>query len=279
MAAGDLVLLTGATGFVGFRTLRTTLEHGYNVRAVFRSESKAQAILSNPALKEKTSSNLTTAVVPDFLAPNAFDEVVKGVKYIIHIASPLPPTSIEGLDLKAAVVDPAVQGTLGVLESAKKAGGVERIVITSSVVATVPTPLLLGTPFPGQKFGPTFRADDIPAPYMNMGIVAYVASKIAALRRAEEWIAAQKPEFDVIHIHPSYVLGRDDSTTTVAAFANGTNRLALDPILGKTAEQPLTPTMVHVDDVAAAHVLALNPSVSGNRSFILSTKGLSLIHI
>ncbi|KAK3617495.1 hypothetical protein LTR56_025258 [Elasticomyces elasticus] len=49
--SGDLVLITGATGHLGFRTLRFALEHGYNVRADVRSEAKADKIKSNSVLK------------------------------------------------------------------------------------------------------------------------------------------------------------------------------------------------------------------------------------
>lgn len=49
--ADDLVLLTGATGHLGFKVLRSALEAGYTVRAAVRSEQKATILKSNRVLK------------------------------------------------------------------------------------------------------------------------------------------------------------------------------------------------------------------------------------
>jgi nucleoside-diphosphate-sugar epimerase len=266
------VLLTGGTGHIGFRTLREALEQGYTVRAVVRSTEKGESIRKNPALNhiENLDSKLSFVVVPDLLAPDAFDSVISGIKYIIHIASPLIGT-VSG-DLEEGFVKPAVQGTLAVLNSAKKAGGVERIVITSSAVAIVPTGVLVGLQKGDKTYTADDRADDIPAPFPNEP-VAYVASKIAALKAAEAWVAKEKPGFDVIHIHPSYVGGRNDQTRSIADFVYGTNGYFLTAALGQTSTEPRLATYVHVDDVAKAHVGSLSPSITGNQSFILSNAG------
>jgi uncharacterized protein YbjT (DUF2867 family) len=47
----DLVLITGATGHLGFKVLRTALEAGYRVRAAVRSEQKTTLLKSNEILK------------------------------------------------------------------------------------------------------------------------------------------------------------------------------------------------------------------------------------
>ena len=65
-----LVLITGATGHLGFKVLRTALEAGYHVRAAVRSEQKATLLKSNKVLKATSGfSNLSFIVIPDFLAP------------------------------------------------------------------------------------------------------------------------------------------------------------------------------------------------------------------
>jgi nucleoside-diphosphate-sugar epimerase len=267
--SSSLVLLTGATGLVGFRTLRTALEHGHRVRAVVRSEAKADAVRTNKALNA-APGQLEFVIVPDFLKDGAFDIAVSDVRCIIHVASPVPREGLTGADeLEAEFIKPAVQGTLGMFESARKAGTVERIVVTSSMVSTLPLEILLGNPST-EVFGPDYRADAIPSPYMNNPSIAYVASKIAALKSADGWVSEHKPAFDVIHIHPSFVLGRDDMTSTSRDFASSTNALALDLVLGKKEEIPRLFATVHVDDVALAHVRALEKSVAGNHSFLLS---------
>jgi nucleoside-diphosphate-sugar epimerase len=71
--------------------------------------------------------------VPDFTEPGAFDTAVDGVDAIVHVASPLIPEE-DGVE-PSKLIDPAVKGTIGVLESAHKNGKkVKRVVITSSVV-------------------------------------------------------------------------------------------------------------------------------------------------
>lgn len=87
----DLVLLTGGTGHIGFRILTLLLENAFSVRAVVRSDKKAETLRSS---LEKTGnadklSKLSTVVVPVFADDNAFNVVVEGVNYIIHAGSPL----------------------------------------------------------------------------------------------------------------------------------------------------------------------------------------------
>jgi nucleoside-diphosphate-sugar epimerase len=72
-------------------------------------------------------------IVEDITTPGAFDEAVKGVTGIMHSASPLSGND-PSIDPKA-LIEPAVNGTVGILKSAQKAPSVERVVITSSVTA------------------------------------------------------------------------------------------------------------------------------------------------
>lgn len=270
--ASDLVLLTGATGFIGFATLRATLAHGYKVRAAVRSEQKAGSVRYNSTLRNVKSDQLEFVIVPDFLVEGAFDEAVKGVNFIIHVASPLPEPewSVEKNDLDALMVQPAIQGTLGLFRSAQKVNSIQRIVVTSSVASLAPYAVIAGEPTE-QRFGPEHRCDPIPQPFMNIVQVAYHTSKILALRHAEEFVQSENPSFDVIHIHPTIVLGRDELAATPEAVDSGSNAWALGPVLGRRAEKPSPAIVTHVDDVALAHVRALSPNVPGNQSFLLNS--------
>ncbi|KAM0720275.1 hypothetical protein Q7P37_004411 [Cladosporium fusiforme] len=268
--ANDLVLITGATGHLGFRVLLSALQHGYQVRAAVRSEEKAATLTSNPVLRATPGfSNLSFLLVPDFLKPGAFDEAAQDVKYIIHVASPLAGSLPEDADLEAHFIPPAVQGTLGVFESARKSATVDRIVVTSSVLAIIPISAFMAAD--GQTYDAENRVPEMEPPFVNAE-VGYTASKIAALNRAEAWLQAEKPSFDVVHIHPSFIFGRDDLTTSTASFQSGTNRLPLNIALGKTAN-PLPNNWNHVNDTAELHVLSLDPKVPGNQSFIASSNG------
>lgn len=46
-APADLILLTGATNYIGFRVLRYALQYGYLVRTTVRSEAKANVLRTN----------------------------------------------------------------------------------------------------------------------------------------------------------------------------------------------------------------------------------------
>ncbi|KAK0255810.1 hypothetical protein LTR02_017719 [Friedmanniomyces endolithicus] len=277
MAVDDVVLVTGGTGFIGFRTLRYALEEGYTVRAAVRSEAKAETIRRNSTLSsiKDLSSKLSFTIVPDFLADGAFDEAVKGVKYVLHVASPLTTGFTVTDDLEAGIIKPAVQGTLGLFESAKKESSVKRIVVTSSMVAIPPIAVLIGQQASEHVFSPKDRAHDVPGPYPAV-IVAYVQSKIAALKEGEAWVEKHKPQFDVIHIHPSYVGGRNDLAQTVEELCTGTNPIFLESVLGKDSDEypgPRVANYIDVDDVAKAHVLSLSEKVAGGQSFLLTNEG------
>jgi len=271
--AGDLILLTGATGLVGFAVLRAALEKGYKIRAAVRSEEKAEIVRSNPTLKGFDENQLSFAIVPDILPEGAFDSAAQGVRYILHVASPVPAPHITGEDdLETVIVKPAIQGTMGILHSARKAGTVQRVVITSSAAALIPMAAMVGQADKDHIFGPDDRVDPVPAPYENIPQVAYSASKILALQAAEEF-AKQKPGFDVIHIHPSVVLGRDELALKAKDLDKGSNHFALAPVLGENNPAPFPMSICHISDVAEAHVRALDPEIDGNQSFLLSCTG------
>lgn len=128
--SGSLILITGASGFVGNHTLANFLTHGYRVRVVARNQASCDRILNVHSTYRK---KLETAIVSDITVPGAFDDAVKGVDGIIHMASPFV---INVEDNEKDLILPALNGTRGILESAQRYGPqVRRIVITSSFAA------------------------------------------------------------------------------------------------------------------------------------------------
>lgn len=269
--AGELVLLTGATGFIGFVVLRKALEAGFAVRAAVRSEEKGKKLQNHPEIKALNSDSLFTyIVVPDFEPPNAFDKALEGVKYVIHVASPASQAinSAGGADLQAHFVDAAVNSTVSLLESAKKAGSVERIVITSSAAAVLDMRLMFDfSSYDGKAFTADNHPPEIPGPYQD-ALLAYAASKIDARNAVEKWVQEQKPSFDAIQIHPGMVLGRDGLAKSFDDIKQSTNMYALMGPLGQSLPFPFAQGSVHVDDVAIMHVDGLKKSVPGNQSYL-----------
>ncbi|KAJ5631139.1 NAD(P)-binding protein [Penicillium longicatenatum] len=282
-----LVLLTGATGFIGFQTLLDALKAGFRVRCAVRSEAKGEALLSKPALQpllqaDNQARPVEVVVVPDQAAPGAFREAIVGVSYVIHIASPLPSTQPNGhLDAEANFLAPARRATLEMLEAAATTNSVERIVITSSVAAFVSPKIFMGLvrQDPQHPFTPTSRAPLMTPPFPHAG-VAYVASKVASLEATETWVKETKPRFSVINIHPSWVMGRAECADDVGSLFNTTNRLVLNAIVkGEKSQYPvMMGAVVDVHDVARMQIQSLQKAdivQPGNcQSFIASTPGI-----
>jgi len=256
------VLITGATGHLGFRTLLDALKAGYRVRAAVRSNARSKVILDNPVFKAANvpESQLSFIEVADLAAPHAYDEAVKGVDYVIHIASPITNGSDRSQEEYVNdFIEPAVKGTVGMLQSAAKEKSVKRVVITSSVVALKTWPEMMQ----GISNKVTVSTDRIPfseGPY-QYEFEAYSASKVKSLNEAEAWMKANNPSFDVVFIHPGFVEGRDDLALSAEEAFKGTNAVILSAVTGKQNPVAFPNSFVHNDDVAFLHVSALKPEV------------------
>ncbi|KAL7953601.1 putative NAD dependent epimerase/dehydratase [Trichoderma compactum] len=101
---GSWVLVTGVNGFVGTHVAKQFLEHGYKVRGTVRDVSLYPWLV----------------VTADLETDNAFEEAVKGVQVIQHVASvvsfsPDPntviPQTVKGVTshLDAAIKEPSVK--------------------------------------------------------------------------------------------------------------------------------------------------------------------------
>ena len=151
----------------------------------------------------------------------------------------------------------------------------KRVVITSSIVAILPTAAIFGMEPSDTVNDAECRMLEMEGPLPN-SIMAYAASKIAALNRAEQWIKSEQPAFDLIHIFPSFVYGRDDLCNRTEHFQSGSNRFPLNIALGRADPQQIAmmPNSYNgVDDCARVHILALNPEVKGNQGFVVSSTG------
>lgn len=279
MAAGNLLVLTGATGFLGFKVLTLALAAGYNVRLVVRSANKANKVLNSPSIKALNPSEekLSFLVVENMEAPGAFDEAVKGATYVIHCASPIPSFGGEAPPTHEQYEEFFVQAsrrlTIGLLESSRKAGTVKRIVITSSIVAITPFHYYLGKG-DDKVFDAEYRIPLDKGPY-GFEFQAYSASKVEALNESEAWIKANQPDFDLITIMPGWIFGADELATTAKDFeSSSTNSVLLGFLRGGQSDIPSNNNAVLVDDAAKIHVLALDPKIPGNQAFLAAADGV-----
>ena len=203
-ASDQLILLTGASGFVAAHVLNSLLQHGYSVRGTVRSEATADKVRKTHShLLKGDESRLSFSIVPDVASPGAFDDAVKGVDGVIHTASPFV---MQVEDNERDLLDPAIKGTTQILIAVQKyAPQVKRIVITSSFAAIV-------DPSQGTRPGYTYSEKDWnPVTYEQAksgdGATAYCASKTFAERAAWEFVEKNKPNFDVATICPPMIYG------------------------------------------------------------------------
>lgn len=188
-----LVLVTGANGFIAARTVEALLQAGYSVRGTVRSIAKSQAIVS--ALSEYADA-FTLVEVKDMTVPGAFDEAVKGVSAVAHLASPVSFTYTD----PEPVMHAAIVGTTGILESAANEPSVKHLVLMSSIVAVL-----------SPKANHTFTEADWNTVAEDIlkkdgkeagGFIIYAASKTAAERALWKFRDERRPSFTVTALNP-----------------------------------------------------------------------------
>lgn len=102
---------------------------------------------------------------------------------------------------------------------------------------------------------------------------AYGVSKASAFAATERFIEEKKPAFDVVNILPSMVIGKNELNRTRKEVAGGSNGTALGVLLNAKSDMPGLGVSVHVNDVARAHIDALNVSLVGHRNYLCSSGG------
>jgi dihydroflavonol-4-reductase len=128
-APGDLICITGVSGFLGSHLVREALERGYRVRGTVRStkdKTKTAHLLALPGAVERLE-----LVEADLNDADPFTEAFNGCKYVLHSASPL---GSDAKDPQKEIVDPAVRGVTSAMQAALT-NRVYRLVITSSTAA------------------------------------------------------------------------------------------------------------------------------------------------
>ncbi|KAK7193181.1 hypothetical protein DPSP01_010022 [Paraphaeosphaeria sporulosa] len=245
------VLISGLNGFIAGVTAKYLLDNGYNVRGTVRKSSSATAIVEGPLKSYAESGALTVVEVPDITIPGAFDEAVKGITAIAHLASPV---SFNFTD-PDPIIKAALSGTTTILNSALKAGPqLKSFIFLSSIVA-----IMSGNPAPytytekdwNNWAEPTVAAKGKDAP----GAAIYCASKAAAEKAFWKFREDNKPAFAQTALNPVFVIGPPLIAPKTPADIGETIHAIWNIFSGgKFPPEGLTPglgTTVDVRDVAA----------------------------
>jgi dihydroflavonol-4-reductase len=238
-----LTLVTGATGFVGSAVARALEARGHAVRVLVRAGSDRRNLAGLNA----------EPVVGDLTDPASLAAAVSGCRYLFHVAA----------DYRIWVPDPEamlranVAGTRALMLAAR-AAGVERIVYCSSVAA-------LGLTKDGSEADETTKVSE------DMVVGIYKKSKYRAEQAVLELVREQG--LPAVIVNPAAPVGPRDVKPTP------TGKMIADAASGRMPAYVDTGlNIVHVDDVAQGHLLALDRGRIGER-YILGSENMSLAQL
>ena len=233
-------LVTGATGFVGSAVARQLVERGAAVR-----------VLARPGGDRRNIADLDVELAEGNLRDQgSLERALKGCRALFHVAAdyrlwvPRPEEIYEA----------NVAGTRRLMEAAAEAG-VERIVYTSSVATLGLTPD--GTP----------ADEETPVGLSDM-IGHYKRSKFLAEEEVRGLV--RDAGLPAVIVNPSMPVGPRDVKPTPSG------KMILDAAAGRMPAFVDTGlNVVHVDDVAAGHLLAYEQGEPGER-YVLGGDNLAL---
>jgi nucleoside-diphosphate-sugar epimerase len=242
------VLVTGGSGFIGSHAIVQLLAAGHQVRTTVRNlkrEGDVRAMLRNGGAEPGGRLSFGAA---DLTSDAGWAEAVAGCEYVLHVASPLPPTVPKHED---DLIVPAREGALRVLRASREAG-VRRVVLTSSFAAVGYGYKPQSAPFDETSW--THLDGDDVAPYTK--------SKTLAERAAWDFIAKEGGGLELSVVNPvgvfGPVLGPDYSTSILIV-----QRLMDGALPGSPK---LSFGVVDVRDVVDLHIRAMtSPAAKGER--------------
>jgi dihydroflavonol-4-reductase len=256
MAEGDgkTVLVTGGSGYLGGWCIVELLRRGYRVRTTVRNPSRETEVHEAVDSQVDSHHNLTVHQA-DLMSDEHWDNVIEGCDYVLHVASPFPPSQPKDPD---ELIVPAREGTLRVLGKALD-HGVQRVVVTSSIAAVR---LAKGS----EKR--VLDEDDWTDPD-SPDLTPYVRSKTIAERAAWDMVRERDEEERLAVVNPGAIIGpvlHSDLSYSLQAI----ERL----LKGSPGVPRLGFNFVDVRDVADLELRAMTSPDAGGKRFIAVTKWL-----
>jgi dihydroflavonol-4-reductase len=256
------VLVTGGSGFIGSHCIVQLLAAGHQVRTTVRNLKREADVRAMLKVGGAEPGDRLSFFAADLERDDGWSQAVAGCEYVLHVASPFPPSVPKD---ENELIIPALEGTVRVLRVARDAK-VKRVVITSSFAAIGYGQEPQETPFNETNWTNPNGLDVQP----------YVKSKTIAERAAWDFIAKQGGNLELSVVNPvgvfGPVLGPDYSTSILLV-----QRLMDGAMPGCPK---LYFGVVDVRDVADLHLRAMmQPAAKGERFLCVAGNFMSILEI
>jgi nucleoside-diphosphate-sugar epimerase len=260
--AGEMVLVTGGSGFIGAHCILKLLAAGHRVRATVRSLSRENEVRAMLKAGGADAGDKLSFAAADLASDAGWADAAKGCDYVLHVASPIPPTQPKD---ENELIVPARDGALRVLRAARDAK-VKRVVMTSSVASVG---------YGKDTAERTYTEQDW-SDVNGRAMSAYAKSKTIAERAAWDFIAKEGQGLELSTVLPALVLG-----PILAADFSPSVLLAQRLLMGAMPGCPrLYFGIVDVRDVADLHVRAMtNPAAKGERFIACAGNSIPMIDL
>ena len=221
-----VILVTGASGFIGAHVVNELLKKGIKTKAMLRDLSLKSIFEENENLE---------IVYGDLFDVDSLKKAVSGCVSVIHCAANL---LLGNLDPQKDVIDTSV---IGVENLCSVMDGVRTVIHTSSIAAIRPTSFENGEIFSIRDW-----CDDA-----SLNSNPYGFAKAEGEKKMREW--AEKRDVRLITIHPSIVFG----PVFHKRHIEGSMTYLKHYVKGPPFVLDFNNNFVDVRDVALAHINAL----------------------
>ncbi|HCD07423.1 aldehyde reductase [Companilactobacillus crustorum] len=258
----ELVVVTGGSGFIAIHIILQLLKQGYAVRTTIRSEAKkaiVQEMLTNGGITDFSDLSFSLA---DLSSDDNWEETMRGVTYVIHVASPTPKLNFKN---ESEMIRPAINGVIRVLKAARD-NQVKRVVMTSAY----------GAIFAGHKNRKTPYTEKDWSNLSEKHIHPYQKSKTMSEIAAWDFIKKEGQGLEFSTVNPVGVMG-----PVLSAKYSHSNIQIQEMLEGKVKILPnVNSGYVDVRDVASLHILAMTlPQANGERFLATTGETLSMMDV
>ncbi|MBT8327459.1 MAG: NAD-dependent epimerase/dehydratase family protein [Bacteroidia bacterium] len=246
------VMVTGANGYIASWLVKKLLDEGRTVHAAVRNPKNEKKI-AHLIKAGASSKGAIKFFASDLLEEGSYRAAMEGCEIVYHTASPF---TIDVKDPQKELIDPAVNGTENVLNSANEVSSVKRVVLTSSCAA-IYTDAIDTVNAPGGKI-----TESVWNKTASLDYQPYSYSKTLAEQKAWEMAKAQD-KWDLVTVNPPGVFGPPlNPHNTTSESMNILKMLGGGDM--KMGAPKMGIGLVDVRDVAEAHYRAgYTPSASG----------------